>query len=150
MINRSTTKRYNSLLVLLMVITIGLFACNKKTTNNKLTTKQPTLNSYPKAPGGENRPILPASMYKGKAAKAYKLAKEIPHVLDKVFCYCYCEYHPKIKHKSLKSCFATDHGANCNICQNQAIMAYELYKQGLSTDKIVQAENQRFYSPLRR
>jgi hypothetical protein len=78
----------------------------------------------------ETRPILPADMWKGRAAEAYRLAAEIPQVVDKQYCYCDCSKNPRFKHKTLLTCYTDDHGANCDICQNEAFMTYDLYKKG--------------------
>ena len=39
----------------------------------------------------ETRPVLSHERFIGKAALAYRLAAEIPKVLDSQFCYCYCK-----------------------------------------------------------
>ncbi len=78
--------------------------------------------------GGETRPTLSPARFTGKAADAYKIAMEIPDVLDSLYCYCHCEKH--YGHKSLLSCYVDEHGANCDICMDEAIRAYELFKQG--------------------
>lgn len=80
----------------------------------------------------ETRTILPADMWKGRAAEAYRLAAEIPQVVDKQYCYCDCSKNPRFKHKTLLTCYTDDHGANCDICQNEVFMTYDLYKKGYS------------------
>jgi hypothetical protein len=39
-------------------------------------------------------------------------------------------------HKSLHSCFEDDHAAHCDVCTNEALMAYRLQKQGLTPKQI--------------
>ena len=78
--------------------------------------------------GGETRPTMSPVRFTGKTALAYEIAKEIPEVLDHIHCYCECKkYH---NHKSLLTCYVTEHGAECDICIDEAIRAYELYKEG--------------------
>ncbi len=60
--------------------------------------------------GGETRPVLDPSLFTGMTRAAYAAAKKYPQILDKVYCYCYCD-EPPFYHKSLLSCFVTDHGA---------------------------------------
>jgi hypothetical protein len=78
--------------------------------------------------GWEMNPILSSQRFFGVASKAYKVAAEIPDVMDSLYCYCNCMLHSG--HKSLKTCFTNNHGANCGICIDQALRAYELHKEG--------------------
>lgn len=78
--------------------------------------------------GWETNPILSSQRFFGVASRAYKAAAEIPDVMDSIYCYCNCMIHSG--HKSLKTCFTNNHGANCGICINQALKAYELDKEG--------------------
>jgi hypothetical protein len=43
-------------------------------------------------------------------ANMYQVAKDIPHVLDSLKCYCYCERAP-FHHVSLLSCYVDKHAA---------------------------------------
>lgn len=81
--------------------------------------------------GGETRPTMSPALFVGKASAAYAVAKEIPEVLDHIHCYCECKKHHN--HKSLLTCYVTKHGAECDICIDEAIRAYELYKEGKDT-----------------
>lgn len=88
-----------------------------------------------KALGGETRPTLSPEYFIGKTSKAYKAARKIPHILDKIYCYCHCQ--KTAGHKSLLTCYIDKHGENCEICIIEAVKAYDLYKKGYKTDKIV-------------
>jgi len=57
----------------------------------------------------ETRPTLSPSLFVGKAAWAHEVAKEIPEVLDQLYCYCECDKH--LGHKSLLSCYTDGHAA---------------------------------------
>ncbi len=59
--------------------------------------------------GGETRPVLNPSLFRGMASTAYAAAKKYPEVMDQVFCYCTCD-EPPVNHKSLLSCFTDNHG----------------------------------------
>ncbi len=72
--------------------------------------------------------VLPASKFSGKSARGYALAKQIPQVCCKLFCYCGCDCTDA--HTSLLDCFTTVHGDACPICQEEVIAAYKLKKEG--------------------
>ncbi len=93
-----------------------------------------TANDLPRLRGGETRPILNGRYFKGRTGEAYRAAAEIPDLLDQLYCYCDCEISSG--HKSLRTCFVDLHGANCGICQKQALMAWRLNKKGLSVLEI--------------
>lgn len=97
-----------------------------------------------KALGGlrETRPVLAAGQFSGKTAMAYRYAAEIPEVIDRQFCYCYCEKN--FNHKSLLTCFVGDHGAECDICQDEVIRSYELRRGGASMEEIKKAIDSEF------
>ena len=96
----------------------------------------------------ETRPVLTAAMFTGKAALAYRYAAEIPKVIDSQFCYCYCKKNHN--HKTLLTCFTNSHGSKCDICMDEVIYAYELYKQGKTLDEIVVAVDKKFFRPYKR
>lgn len=78
--------------------------------------------------GGETRPTLSSMKFTGKVASAYEVAKEIPEILDSLHCYCDCKKH--FGHKSLLTCYVDEHAEHCDVCMDEAIRAYELFKQG--------------------
>jgi hypothetical protein len=57
----------------------------------------------------ETRPTLDPALFVGKAAVAHRVAREIPDVLDQLYCYCQCDRHQG--HKSLLSCYTDGHAA---------------------------------------
>ena len=57
----------------------------------------------------ETRPTLDPALFVGKARAAHQVAREIPDVLDRLYCYCECDKHAG--HKSLLSCFTDGHAA---------------------------------------
>jgi len=92
--------------------------------------------------GGEVRATLSPTEFSGETARAYQIAKEIPEVLDSMYCYCECEKH--FGHKSLLTCYVDEHAAHCDICMNEAFMAYELHRQGKDIKTIREAVDARF------
>lgn len=61
---------------------------------------------------GESRATLDPGLFSDpKVKNAYQVAKEIPGVLDSIYCFCKCKESPAFKHKSLLSCFVDNHAA---------------------------------------
>jgi membrane peptidoglycan carboxypeptidase len=57
----------------------------------------------------ENRPILSPLRFKGNVRRAYAVARAIPEVLDRLYCYCRCREN--FGHKNLLSCYADTHAS---------------------------------------
>jgi len=64
----------------------------------------------------------------------YGLAAKIRPVLYQQPCYCYCDRHAG--HKSLLDCFVGTHGAECDICQKEAVLSYQLTQKGKTPAQI--------------
>jgi hypothetical protein len=64
----------------------------------------------------------------------YALAAKIRPVLYQQPCYCYCDRHEV--HKSLLDCFVGTHGAECDICQKEAVLSYQLTQKGKTPAQI--------------
>ena len=95
----------------------------------------------------ETRPVMSPAFYTGKVAEAYRIAAEIPKVIDSQFCYCYCKKNHQ--HKTLLTCFTNKHGSKCDTCINEVLYAYELYKQGKTLNEIVVSVDKKFYRPYK-
>jgi hypothetical protein len=74
--------------------------------------------------------------------KVYAMAEEIPEVLDGIYCYCECSKHSG--HYSLLECYESDHGANCDICLEEAELAYRMAKEGKTLTEIRAAIDAQF------
>ena len=115
------------------------------------STTKPNKHIEPIAPATgqliETRPVMSSAFYTGKVAEAYRIAAEIPKVIDSQFCYCYCKKNHQ--HKSLLTCFTNKHGSKCDTCINEVLYAYELYKQGKTLDEIVVSIDKKFYRPYK-
>ncbi len=80
-------------------------------------------------------PTLAPEKFPDKTREAYLAARDIPQTLAQLPCYCYCDRG--MGHKSLHSCFEDDHAAHCDVCTNEALLAYRLQKaQHLSAKQI--------------
>lgn len=76
------------------------------------------------------------------SAEAYAAAHAVPAVLDGLYCYCECSKHSS--HRSLLTCFESEHGAYCDICVGEAVQAQDLTARGVALDEIRRAIDQRF------
>ena len=76
------------------------------------------------------------------ALEAYAAARGAPQLVDGLFCHCDCSKH--FGHRSLLTCFESDHGATCDICMGEAVIAVQLAGQGQSLDAIRRAIDRQF------
>jgi len=59
---------------------------------------------------GETRETLDPNLFSDPIVRqAHQVAKEIPWVLDSIYCFCFCEESPAFKHMSLLSCYVDRH-----------------------------------------
>jgi len=76
------------------------------------------------------------------ALAAYGAARSAPATLDGVYCHCDCSKHAG--HRSLLTCFESDHGAYCDICMGEAMLASQLAARGTSLENIRAAIDRQF------
>jgi cytoskeletal protein RodZ len=57
----------------------------------------------------EKRSTLSPQSFTGKTRRAYEVARAIPEVLDRLYCYCRCREN--FGHKNLLSCYVENHAA---------------------------------------
>jgi hypothetical protein len=88
--------------------------------------------------------VLPASMFgeDERLVRAYTAARTMPEVLDGLYCYCHCK--EDMGHKSLLTCYESEHAASCDICLTEATMAAQLHGQGATLEEIRRAIDARF------
>jgi hypothetical protein len=75
-------------------------------------------------------------------ARVYAMAARVPNVLDGLYCYCECARHSD--HRSLLTCFESDHGSMCDICLGEAALAFRMAQEGASLEQIRAAIDARF------
>jgi hypothetical protein len=69
-----------------------------------------------------------------KTREAYQVAKDIPDVLRELPCFCGCmQTHG---HKNNLFCFMDEHGSACEVCQDIALEARTMHRNGASTNEI--------------
>ena len=98
-------------------------------------------------PGVTAERVLPPSFVPAapaEAAEAYAAARRAPQLLDGLYCHCECAKH--FGHRSLLTCFESDHGARCDVCMGEALLATRLAAGGTRLAAIRRAIDERFPS----
>jgi hypothetical protein len=107
---------------------------------------QAALHPEPR-PGVTAERQLPLGLVLGtpaRAAAAYAAARSAPQLLDGLYCHCECAKH--FGHRSLLTCFESDHGGQCDICMGEALLATRLAAGGSALAQIRRAIDERFHS----
>jgi hypothetical protein len=88
--------------------------------------------------------VMPASFVPRTpgSAEAYAAARMHAATLDGVYCHCDCSKHAG--HRSLLTCFEGEHGAYCDICMGEAMVASGMADQGRSLEQIRTAIDRQF------
>ncbi|MDT4966516.1 MAG: hypothetical protein QOJ64_1253 [Acidobacteriota bacterium] len=131
------------LVTLLAVIAVIGTACGQATSDGsqrpprveRTQTSSSQVPAYQTAvSAGALRPTLAPERFIGPTQDAYRVAREIPETIAQLPCYCHCD--KSIGHKSLHSCFEDTHASQCTICVSEALMAYDLQKNGMTPAQI--------------
>jgi hypothetical protein len=87
--------------------------------------------------------VLPDDRVDAEHKDAYDAARQIPEILDGIYCHCDCaDRHSDLR--SLLSCYETDMPMSCGVCSGEARTALRLYKQGKTLAEIRAAIDKRF------
>lgn len=97
-------------------------------------------------PGVTGANVLPASTWGDdyRLARAYAAAREMPAVFDGLYCYCECKEN--LGHRSLLTCYESEHAASCDVCLMEGTMAAQMHRQGDSLQQIRNAIDAQFRS----
>ena len=80
----------------------------------------------------------PASFSDDQQRHAYMAAREIPAMLNQLYCWCHCRENMIFHHRSLLECFESDHASQCGICMGEAMLAHTMVKQGITDVRQIQ------------
>lgn len=61
---------------------------------------------------------------------AYRIATEIPEILNQLYCWCGCENRGV--HRSSLGCFEDEMAVNCDVCRGTAEIAWERVNAGVT------------------
>ena len=97
-------------------------------------------------PGITAENVMPASFVPRTPGsnEAYAAARTHAATLDGVYCHCDCSKHSG--HRSLLTCFEGEHGAYCDICMGEAMVASGMADQGRPLEEIRTAIDRQFGS----
>jgi Protein of unknown function with PCYCGC motif len=103
--------------------------------NTPITQSQARVPAFQDAKSAINLPAtLQPEQFFGPTREAYRVVKEIPETIAQLPCYCHCDQ--SIGHKSLHSCFQDTHASQCTVCVNEALIAYNMQKSGMTPAQI--------------
>ena len=94
----------------------------------------------PKA--SQPRLTLDPNQFVGPVKEAYKFAEQHPEILVELHCYCGCDKAEG--HQNLLDCYRSTHGASCEICTGEALLAKRMSEQGSPVDQIRNAIRRNF------
>jgi hypothetical protein len=90
---------------------------------------------HAQAPKGELPLTMSPTLFADPAVQnAYALAGKTKKTLYQEPCYCHCDRSQG--HNSLLDCFASQHGAGCNICIYEDFYSYEQSRKGRTAAQI--------------
>jgi hypothetical protein len=92
----------------------------------------------------QGRMTLDPNQFVGPVKQAYKFAEKDPALLAQLHCYCGCD--KAYGHQNLLDCYRDTHGATCEICTQEALLAERMSAQGSPVDQIREAIRRRFAS----
>ena len=69
-----------------------------------------------------------------RVLQTYQRARGIPAVLDGIYCHCRCK--EERGHRSLLTCFQSQHGSGCDVCLGEAELAEAMAAQGKNLQEI--------------
>jgi hypothetical protein len=99
------------------------------------STAEPVPAFHAEAPRGPLPATMSPSLFENVVVQnAYAVAARIRKVLYQQPCYCYCDRSQG--HGSLLDCFASRHGAGCDVCVRENLYAYEQTRKGKSALQI--------------
>ena len=85
-------------------------------------------------PGITAEHVLAESEVPERYRDAYRAAREIPEVLDGIFCHCDCAAHRGLR--SLLSCCESEMPQSCGICLGEARTAHRMHGRGATLAEI--------------
>jgi hypothetical protein len=92
----------------------------------------------------------PTSFSDDQQRHAYMAAREIPAVLNQLYCWCHCRESTIFHHRSLLECFESDHASQCSICMGEATIAFAMGKRGVTDVRQIQDVIDSRFGPLAR
>jgi hypothetical protein len=89
----------------------------------------------------------PARFADSRQREAYAAARQVPAVLNQLYCWCGCKENPRTHHRALLECFESEHGSGCDICMGEAMIAKSLVEQGVTDVRRIQDQIDLSFAP---
>ena len=105
---KKSNKNFIIIAVIALIAVIAFAGLQLRQTSDK--TSVPSADDQSLRKGETRRTLSPSQFSDPYIAAMYQVARDIPHVLDSVKCYCFCDRSP-FNHKSLLSCYVDTHAA---------------------------------------
>lgn len=104
-------------------------------TTSQAATDEPVPAFHAQPPQGELPATMNPELFTDPVVQnAYAVAAKIKKTLYREPCYCHCDRSQG--HGSLLDCFASKHGAGCNICIAEDFYSYEQSRNGKTAAQI--------------
>src|SRR5712691_10069704 len=118
--------------MVLAVATVPQRAASRRA-QNPAEEPVPALHAAP--PQRPHRATLSPTVFGAVVVQnAYAVAARVKKILSQQLCYCHCDRSQG--HGSLLDCFASKHGAGCNICIDEDFYSYEQSRKGKTPAQI--------------
>jgi len=105
------------------------------TNTSQSAPDEPVPAFHTQAPQGELPATMNPELFTDPVVQnAYTIAARIKKTLYREPCYCHCDRSQG--HGSLLDCFASKHGAGCNICIAEDFYSYEQSRNGKTAAQI--------------
>lgn len=125
---------------ILTIVFISVVAITTSAQFSRQSGDVPAYNAAPPPKTTKLAPILSGAQLSGSSfghpaqAKSYKEAAKYADVLHQLPCYCHCDRNHG--HASLRTCFESEHGANCSTCMQEALFAVAQTRKGMTPKQI--------------
>ena len=93
-------------------------------------------------PGRTSPLTLDPAAFSGQAREAYQIARNDPHFLAQLHCYCGCD--KVLGHRNLLDCFRSRHAASCGTCIGETFDGYQMRAKGSPVEQIRDALRARY------
>ncbi|MBI5718717.1 MAG: hypothetical protein HZC37_13635 [Burkholderiales bacterium] len=84
---------------------------------------------------------------RSEVRNGYRIARRIPAVLNKLYCWCGCENRGE--HRSNLQCFEDRMAEDCQVCLGTAEIAYDMTRKGVTDAAQIQAAVDVHWGPNR-
>jgi hypothetical protein len=105
--------------------------------------KEPSQTAQREVLPKPNVTTLDPAKFSGRTRSAYEAAREVPEVLAQLPCYCGCMMSG-FNHRNNLDCFHDEHGVECTMCQDIALDARDMYKNGFEIARIREVVKERY------